>query len=332
SSFNNQTMNNFQGPIESVFSCMANLGVAGCGYEHQLQATRVALYETVTPQNMGFLRDNAFLAIVLVTDEDDCSAETTSNLFTDDATFPGTTASFRCSQVGHLCDGKSPPVGPFDAPLEHCTPNPAGRLIKVTEMVDSIRALKKRPDQQILVAGLFGWPNNATGARYRYVQTNQGLEAAPICQSSNGEAMAGLRLKQFVESFGAAGSFFSICQDDFSPSLKRIGQQVAGRLGTPCVSAPIVDSKPADPGVQPDCQVIDRVPRAGGYADEPLPPCGSGNRSATGACWQLAADASCEASGFKVEVDRGGHLAAPGTLQVIRCVTCTQAGDPRCQR
>src|SRR5205814_5112437 len=134
------------------FSCMANLGTQGCGYEHQLQSTRVALYETVTRENAGFLRPNALLAIILVTDEDDCSAETTSDLFTDDISFPMTTASFRCSQVGHLCNGLSPPIAPFDVPLESCRDNPGGRLIRVSDVVDSIRVLKRNPAEQILVA------------------------------------------------------------------------------------------------------------------------------------------------------------------------------------
>jgi hypothetical protein len=232
SSLNNQTMNNFQGSIETVFSCMADLGVSGCGYEHQLQATRVALYESITKENTGFLRRDAVLAIVIISDEDDCSAETTSTLFTDDVAFPMTAASFRCAQVGHLCDGKAPPIGPFDAPLVNCTTNPDGRLITVSEVVDSIRALKARPDRDILVSGIFGWPNTVNGARYRYVQTApQGtLDYVPICQSVNGQATAGLRLKSFVEAFGSAGSFFSICDNDYRPALQKIGEKLAGKF------------------------------------------------------------------------------------------------------
>jgi hypothetical protein len=229
-SANNGTTNNFVGSLETAFSCMAALGTQGCGYEHQLQATRVALYQAVTPENRGFLRDDALLAIILISDEDDCSAETTSNLFVDDASFPMTTASFRCSQVGHLCNGVSPPIAPFDAPLESCRENPAGRLIKVSEIVDSIRALKRNPAEQIMVAGIFGWPQNPLGARYRYQQTNQGIDVAPICQSSNGTAAVGLRLKTFVESFGSLGSFYSICNDDYSPALQQIGQAVSTRF------------------------------------------------------------------------------------------------------
>ena len=36
--------------IATVFGCMADLGTQGCGFEHQLQSTRVALYESVTPE------------------------------------------------------------------------------------------------------------------------------------------------------------------------------------------------------------------------------------------------------------------------------------------
>jgi hypothetical protein len=225
----NGASSNFAGDISTVFSCMAQLGTVGCGYEHQLQSIRVALDEQLTPQNKGFLREEALLAIVIITDEDDCSAPIDSDLFTDDASFPMTSASFRCSQVGHLCSGKSPPVGVFDDALENCTANPGGRLIKVAEIVDSIRAVKKRPDQQILVSGVFGWPAG-TGARYRYVQASYGIDVAPICESPNGEAAVGLRLKAFVESFGASGSFFSICNGDFSPALKAIGEKLAVRL------------------------------------------------------------------------------------------------------
>jgi hypothetical protein len=275
--------------------------------------------------------NHAFLAIVLITDEDDCSAETTTDLFIDDAGFPNTTASFRCSQVGHLCDAKSPPVGVFDAPLENCTPNPNGRLIKVNDIVDSIRALKMRPDQQILVSGIFGWPNNPTGARYRYLQTNQGIDVAPICTSANGEAAVGLRLKQFVESFGTGGSYFSICDGDFSPALKQIGDKLAEKLSNTCITAKLADTRP-EQGVQADCQVIDRVPAGTGYKDDPIPPCSSNTRSQGGACWKLTVDPSCADSHYKMDVDRGNTMAPQGTQQAIKCLTCanTKNPDSRC--
>ncbi len=35
--------NNFTGNLPTVFSCLAELGTSGCGYEHQLQSIRGAL-------------------------------------------------------------------------------------------------------------------------------------------------------------------------------------------------------------------------------------------------------------------------------------------------
>jgi hypothetical protein len=226
----NGTMNNFTGSMEKAFTCIAQVGIAGCGYEHQLEAIRVALDENLTTENKGFLRPDAVLAIIMFTDEDDCSADPLTDLYTDDASFPNTTASFRCAQVGHLCNGMTPPIAPFDVPLASCQANPGGPLIAVNDIVASIRARKARPDQQILVAGFFGWPLEPQGARYRYVQANQGVDIAPACSSGRGETSVGLRLKSFVESFGVAGLFTSICEPDFRPTLQRFGQAVATRF------------------------------------------------------------------------------------------------------
>jgi hypothetical protein len=317
---------NFTGDLGTVFSCMAKLGTGGCGYEHQLQASRVALYDMSAPDNKGFLREQAYLAIIYITDEDDCSAELNTDLFTDDMTFAGTASSFRCAQVGHLCGGKSPPIGEFSAPLADCDSNEKGRLIPVGAMIESIRAVKHNPDQQILVSGIFGWPNNPAVAQYRYAKGRDGLDYASGCTSANGDATSALRMKKFVDGFGANGSFFSICQDDFRPAMQKIGEKLAAKLGNPCISAPLVDIKPAEPGVQPDCQVIDAEPADnGGTNYTALPPCGSGALP----CWKLAADGMCGDSGFKIDVQRS-VLPKPRTQQAIKCLTCAKPDDPRC--
>lgn len=328
----NGSFNNFAGDIGRVFSCMALLGVTGCGFEHQLQATRVALYESITPENKGFLRPNAYLAVILITDEDDCSAEPNSDLFTQD--YGMSTASFRCAREGHLCNGRQPPTDAFQSPLAECKANPGGKLIAVQQIVDSIRMLKARPDQQIIVAGIFGWPNNPTGALYRYTKSTRSGEVdyAAVCESANGQATAALRVKEFVEAFGQSGNYFSICQDDFRPAMKAIGEKVAARLSTPCIGGQLMDMDLQKPGVQADCQVVDRVPMQGtatGYQDTPLPNCAlNGNRPP---CWDLAQDSMCE-FGYKVSVNRGGMMAKQGTQQSIQCATCPVGSkDARCK-
>ena len=68
---------NYTGRLENVFTCIAALGETGCGFEHQFAAVPRALGADGRPapaENQGFLRPDAYLAIVLVTNEDDCSA------------------------------------------------------------------------------------------------------------------------------------------------------------------------------------------------------------------------------------------------------------------
>ncbi len=68
-------------------SCMATLGTGGCGFEQQLEAALKALTPSTSTlrfvadtrghadvANAGFLRADSVLVVLLVTDEDDCSA------------------------------------------------------------------------------------------------------------------------------------------------------------------------------------------------------------------------------------------------------------------
>jgi hypothetical protein len=171
-------------PLQDVFFCLATaVGVRGCGQEHQLQATRVALIpQTFNQENTGFVRPNAYLAIVLVTDEDDCSA-TNINEQNDDMfnmytkRDPNDTTSLRCAARGHLCGGQ--PIPDFDhvagytgtAPFTHAFSDCSAKsqltapdyvympLIDVQAMVDSVKSVKEDMwPQRILVSGIIGWP------------------------------------------------------------------------------------------------------------------------------------------------------------------------------
>ena len=71
-------VSNFTDPIASVFQCIGLLGATGCGFEHQLASIDRALgADGLGPPpstNAGFLRPDAYLGIVMLTNEDDCSA------------------------------------------------------------------------------------------------------------------------------------------------------------------------------------------------------------------------------------------------------------------
>ena len=68
---------NYTGTLEEAFTCIAALGESGCGFEHQFAAITRALGadgRAAPSENQGFLRPEAYLAIVMITNEDDCSA------------------------------------------------------------------------------------------------------------------------------------------------------------------------------------------------------------------------------------------------------------------
>jgi hypothetical protein len=58
------------------FSCVANVGTDGSGQEQPLNGAKLALTDRITDgKNKGFMRDDALLAIVMLTDEDDQSGD-----------------------------------------------------------------------------------------------------------------------------------------------------------------------------------------------------------------------------------------------------------------
>ena len=117
---------NFTGDLSTVFSCLASLGNEGCGFEHQLQSLRAALAASdptsnIAVSNRGFLRKDAFLGIVILSDEDDCSGEPDATLYKDPVA--GQSGSLRCTLMGHVCDGKPIPASKdFKTTLGACTP------------------------------------------------------------------------------------------------------------------------------------------------------------------------------------------------------------------
>ena len=224
---NGGTSNNFDGDLSDVFACLAELGTQGCGFEHQLQAVRLALSGLVT-ENSGFLRSEAHLAIVYITDEYDCSAPADTTMFSGD--IAGQDSSLRCSLWGHVCDGAPVPAAAFSAPLAQCgaSPNGGGKLIPVQTFIDDMKQLRT---QSVSVSVIGGWPADADTATYAigYDTTSPYpdiLTELPICQSANGKAVVELRMKQFVDALGPTGKILSICQDDFSNAMEQIGQLI----------------------------------------------------------------------------------------------------------
>src|SRR5581483_6815280 len=152
--------------LVQTFTCMASVGSEGCGYEHQLESVYAALHNNVDA-NKGFLRDDARLAIVFLTNEDDGSAPPDSRIYDPtNLTFGPIGTSYRQTMWGVECGAPEmlTPDGPSMGVLHRCdaAPNPAaggglGKEFDVTRYISFFTqpklagGVKFNPNDVILV-------------------------------------------------------------------------------------------------------------------------------------------------------------------------------------
>jgi hypothetical protein len=216
--------------VKDSFSCIARVGLQGCGFESPLEAARRAL-DAKLQLNPGFLRDDALLAVVFITDEDDCSArnpqlfDPSQQSLTDPL---GPLTSFRCFEFGIQCDvNDRNKVGP----RKNC--KPAGDwLYKVEDYIKFFAGIKGSKDR-VLMAAIAGPTSPVTVGK-----DGQNPSLGASCQSGSGFAVPALRIGSVIQAFD--GSVASICDNDFGPALAAIGASIRGRLGNQCVRLPLL--------------------------------------------------------------------------------------------
>jgi hypothetical protein len=291
---------NYPGTLAEAFACNASLGTTGCGFEQHLESMRRAL-DGSNPDNAGFLRDDAYLVVVFIADEDDCSTRDPA-MFDPLAAELGPLSSFRCFEHGVECDA----TGCFpreDSPFMH----------GVQEYVDFLKGLKD-DDSLIVVSTIVGAPEP--------VVVGPGPVLEPSCQSGSGSAAPAVRLSHFAEQFPNRSSFTSICEEDLSEGLALVGELAKRTLGAPCLDADLVDFDPLAPGLQFEC-VVSEV-RNLGEADQEerlLPACGP---DAPIPCFEIAQDRDMcpdTPTGLTLVIERGGLSVPPGTHVQARCRT-----------
>jgi hypothetical protein len=231
---------------QHAFTCIAKLGKNGCGLEQQLESMLKALSPSSVAfsrgshghgdgDNAGFLRDDAVLVVVIVSDEEDCSIpDGSSELFNRNST------SFSPGTINTRC-GK---------------PENQRFLHGISRYVDGLRALKSEANQgRIVVASISGMPlaRNVGGKPALQGEEIAGLlgrpdmqfmvrastlsaseeEPSPVCVSARGDGSAapGRRFLQVARAFGDNGIAASICEDDYGGVVELLGQRIARHLG-----------------------------------------------------------------------------------------------------
>jgi hypothetical protein len=327
----NVRLRNYTGALADVFSDIAALGTEGCGFEQQLAAMKAALDGSVG-ENAGFLRgDEAYLAVVFLTDEDDCSARDPRVFDTSDASLGW--QGMRCTEYGVRCDGHDLPRVP--ASYELCEPRTDSFLEDPAFYASWLRGLKSAP-RDVFVASISGDVTPFAIVEKTDPSGNQVVELGKSCGEIPGDRTTGaipsVRMNAFLDGFPDRATFRSICETDLGPALDQIGEQLKIVLGAPCFAGRVdtTDLSPDLPGLQLECQVSDVIdPDSDTQEETVLPRCSMASDTTVAAdspipCWWAGIDlerCAMTETGLTIHVERGGDLAPAGTYMVARCLT-----------
>ena len=222
-------------PIWEDFACVGILGFGACSFEQQLEAPIRALTEQLEPgrHNEGFLRHDSVLAVITVTDGDDCSVS-------DPELFNPSRDEF----------------GPMNT---RCATNP-DELHPIARYTDALRDLRPFDDDLLVVAAITGVPIDGSWfpgdpledlRDLQRVNPENPNELMPSCMTDMGLAFPPVRIAEFVESFDGAGILGSICRDDWSDTMMSIARAIQSRMTYECYEIP----EDVDPATE--CRLIE---------------------------------------------------------------------------
>jgi len=229
-------------PLNEALACVLPQGVVGCGFESPLEGMYLALSRTQDPGDpaFGFLRTNADLLVVIVSDESDCSSVpaaaeifTSNKVYWNDPEDPAPTSAL-CWNAGMQCTG-----GP--GTYDDCVAADHDLLGMVTEdptqavmhpvsryqgVLSTILAGKQQAGSKakVHVAAIAGVPVGYPGNPLVFAdgdadeQANFGV--GPGCASADAFAVPPGRIREVVEQTAPLGpGLFSICAPSFDSSL-----------------------------------------------------------------------------------------------------------------
>jgi hypothetical protein len=316
--------------LAATFSCIAQLGDTGCGFEAQLEGMKRAL-DGSRPENAGFLRPGAYLVVIFLTDEDDCSVADKS-LFSLTGVGPG---DFRCQPLyAYDCDRPIDPTTPGS--YTNCQVKTGSYLTDPASYASFLTRLKGDPSK-VVVAMIAGDPTtdiDMTGPITFLNGTTQSMALLPSCTTTiNGDpafARPGIRLNDFVQQFGHNGSYQTICQSDYTQALADIGQQVMVSV-SPCLATNVdpTDVDPVATGIQLNCAVSDvQDANTSAETQEVVPRCPMSDTTTPDPagprpCWWVKANASCMGSGLELHIERSTAPPANTQEQMVCEITST---------
>ena len=269
-----------------AFKCFAPQGINGCGFESQLESMYLSLIrmQSSDEESYGFLRASAILAIVILSDEADCSynkdyaeifdADGNKVFWSDpDSPFP---SSAVCWNAGVECLGdpsgydSCDPVnkdvnGTTGVSDDSAVLHPMSRYLG---LLNGLEQEKQQLDayQEVIVSLIGGVGSDGVpvysdvGASDPDFQGNFGI--GPGCEAPGDppvQAVPPVRMRQLVDEM-TPGNMFSICEPDYSAALEAIAERIRDQIRPACYWECVEDTNPDTAIVEPQCIVEEDPP------------------------------------------------------------------------
>ena len=299
---------NYTGELTDGLATLTYFGGSGCGFEQPIEAMKRALDNN--PANVGFLRPDAALAVVVLTDEDDCSFAH-STLLTSDTSVLGPLQSFRCTRFGVACDvgGVTTDDMAVVGPKDRCHWREDSAYLTSRSRYETFLSAIKADPRDVLFAAIAG---DLAPFEVELRTLPGGGTAIPAlvhsCSFIKGGGGAGAadppaRIHDLVQHV-RRGRFESVCTSDLTPATVGIAREIRGMLGDSCLTREI--ALPAD------CVAFDQTRTS----ERELPPCSA---TTTTDCFQVVEDPACTTSHhLRVDVTRSVEPPAD-TMVAVRC-------------
>jgi hypothetical protein len=300
-------IDNYDGSIADAFSCFASVGAASCGFEQPLEAMRRAL-DGRYADHAGFLRPDALLVVVVLTDEDDCSAFDPT-LFGEPNAGPdsylGPRTSFRCFEWGAVCDPDAPRA--YGAKSDCVPREDSPFMTPVAEFKDFLAGLKNEPGL-VMFAGMMG-PTDAIEVGPDPVSPDLPaiIQSCAVAGTSYGTFPA-IRLTALGESFPSRFVFENLCEaTSASERLRRVTRATTGVMSRrPCLLGKVGPSTTTE-----RCRAFDVI----GETRTPVDRCDGAGSS----CFTIEPSTQCEYTPSGLAATYHGTMAA-GHRLVVECL------------
>ena len=259
---------------KEAFECLAPQGVRGCGFESTLES--VHRFVNGEGEESEFFRPGALFAVVILSDEEDCSwqkseifAQDGNKVFWSDpsADFPTSAvcwnAGVACTQDYDFCYSQDfdvdswPTTDPSETALFSLSRYEAllgsfdATFVSIIAGVQSDgSSIFSKNDPEFV--GLFGVdPGCVNDTDPANIQT----------------AVPPVRLRDMSDAR------FSICEDDFQPVVQGLVDAVLENIEPACFQECVLDQDPETEAVEPLCSIQEKVP---GESRTSILPCDEG--------------------------------------------------------